>query len=143
MIALPEQPFGEYLQTEQHFRVPAVTASFKLADEAQRAAEALERAGFRHVQVDRLHARPARRGDLDAQPFPTSLTGHPGKDEADQRVLAAADPSISGWSAPGLVGGNAYLLTVVVDDPERRERALEIIRRHGGQVGIHRDVDRE
>lgn len=136
-------PDGTYLQTERHFRAPAVTASFKTADEAQRAAAALSEAGFRHIQVDRLHPEPSARGTLASAPFPASLTGHPSKDEADRRVLAAADTAISGWSAPGLVGGNAYLLTVVVEGDERRSQALEIIARHGGQVGIQRDVERE
>lgn len=135
-------PPRHFPQTERHFQVPAVTASFAQADQARRAAEALAAAGFRHVQVDRLRAHPARRGELTDQPFPQSLTGHPRKDEADRRVLAAADPAVSGWSAPGLVGGNAYLLTVVVDSREARERALEIIARHGGQVGIHAPRDR-
>lgn len=137
------QPPETYPQREPQFRVPAVTASFKLADEAQRAAEELRRAGFHRVQVDRVHPVPAARGELMSQPFPVSLTGHPSKDEADRRVTAAADPAVSGLSAPGAVGGNAYLLTVVLDGPEQRPRALEIIARHGGQVGIQRDVDRE
>lgn len=126
-----------------HFQVPAVTASFRTADEAQRAAEALQRAGIRHVQVDRLHPVPARRGSLASAPFPCSLTGHPTKDEGDQRVLAAADPAISGLSAPGLVGGNAYLVTVVLEQEGQREEALRLLARFGGQVGIQRDVERE
>lgn len=121
-----------------HFQVPAVTASFKTADEAQRAAEALQHAGFRHVQVDRLHPVPARRGSLASAPFPRSLTG-----QGDQRVLAAADPAISGLSAPGLVGGNAYLVTVVLEQEGQREEALRLLARFGGQVGIQRDVERE
>lgn len=130
------QPMGAYFQTEPHFQQPAVTAPFTNPNAAERAAQALRRAGFDTVQVDRVSPYPAERGDLGDQPFPQSLTGQA---QEDQRLLSAMDPAISGLSTDEPVGDAAYVLTVVLPDREgARAEALRILREQGARVGIDR-----
>ena len=130
-----------YFQAERHFQVPAITAPFQRADQAEAAARALREAGFKASQVDRLEPVPAGRENITAQPWPQSLTDQ-GTDL--QRFIASADESISGLSADELLGEAPYLLTVVLDDPapEARERALAILRQHGALIGVDRALPR-
>ena len=132
---------GAYFQTEPHFRMPAVTAPFQSPDQAQQAAAALAKVGFRDVQVDRVKRYPAERGELSGQPFPQSLTDQP---SLDQRFFSAVDDAVSGLSADELLGESPYLLTVVLPegDPGARERVLSIVREHGGRVGLDAGLDR-
>lgn len=126
-------------QTEPHFQVPSITAPFQSADAAQRAAEALRQAGFKHVDVDRSKGRPADRGSVTEQPFPESLIGR----SSDGHWLNTMDDAVSGFSADELLGADPYLLTVVLDDRnDARTEALRILQQHGANVGINAGLDR-
>ena len=113
------------------FQQPAVFATFRDADGAQRAAEALKAAGFRDVQIDRLEPVREERGDLADQPVPETLTGTM---DRDRRVLAAMGPTVSGLADDELVGAMPYLLVVPLAAGQSRQRAADIVRRHGGRV---------
>lgn len=113
------------------FRQTGILATFPEADAARRAAAELAEAGYGDVQLDEVSARPSQGGTLRSGFHPETLTGEAVK---DRRILAAADPALSG-NARGedLVGGHRYLLTVATE-PDRFDPALRIIRKHGGDV---------
>lgn len=119
---------------ERQFEVEgrSILATFTDAGSARQAADDLREAGFAEVQVDEVSWRPAERGSMRDQPWPTSMTGQP---DRDTRGLAAQDPSVGGTTRGGtdLIGGYHYLLTVVTPD-DRLRPALEIIRSRGGNV---------
>lgn len=117
---------------ERQFSGHSILATFPDAGSARAAAAALRQAGYKHVQVDEVSLFPAERGSLRQQPWPTTITEEPDK---DRRGLVAQDPGVSGSALGGehLIGGHHYLLTVATD-PGRFPPALEIIRRHGGNV---------
>lgn len=119
------------LRGEPHFRQPAVLASFRDADSAQRAAAALQAAGYHDVQVDRLEPVREERGDQRDQPVPDTLTGAMNR---DRRALAAMSPTVSGLSDDELAGDMPYLLTVPLASGQTRDRAEAIVRQHGGRV---------
>ncbi|EKP95867.1 hypothetical protein [Thermaerobacter subterraneus] len=119
------------LRREPHFQQPAVLASFRDPDGAQRAAEALKAAGYRHVQIDRLQPVREERGNQWDQPVPDTLTGAM---DRDRRALAAMSPTVSGWSDDELVGDMPYLLTVPLEPGQSRDQAAAIVRQHGGRV---------
>lgn len=114
---------------EHEFFSRSILATFPDRIGAQSAAEELKRAGY-ETQVDEVNYRPAEHGTVLDQAFPSTLTGAP---DRDRRVLAAADPSISGNALGGgsPIGGHHYLLTVVVEDGAF-DHPLEIVRKHGG-----------
>lgn len=124
-------PQPDELQRQRSFQQPAVLASFRDPDAAQRAAEELKAAGFADVQVDRLESVPVERGDLTDQPVPETLTGAKGR---DRRALAAMNPTVSGLSDDELAGDMPYLVTVPLAQDDDRDRAAAILRRHGGRV---------
>lgn len=128
--AEPVRPAGS-ITPGRTFQQPALLASFRDPDAAQRAAVALRRAGFQHVQVDRLEAVPVDRGELSQQPVPATLTGTL---DRDRRVLAAMDPTVSGQSGDELVGDIPYLVTVVLESNGDRDKAASIVRDHGGRL---------
>lgn len=122
----------------------SILSYFGSSVEAQKAAEELKRAGYNTVSVDRI----SRYGvELDADynnPLnrATTLTGLAlystgiGDNLTDsERILLAADPSVSGVGnySYGAAGGHSYILTLVTDE-EKVEPAVEIIKRHGGTV---------
>lgn len=119
------------LRREPHFQQPAVLASFRDPDSAQRAAEALKAAGYHQVQIDRLQPVREERGDQWDQPVPDTLTGAMNR---DQRALAAMSPTVSGLSDDEMVGDTPYLLIVPLKPGQSRDRAAAIVREHGGRV---------
>lgn len=116
---------------EPQFTANGILATFPAADAARAAAAELAEAGYGDVQVDEVSARPSQGGTLRSGLHPETLTGEAVK---DRRILAAADPAVSG-NARGedLIGGHRYLLTVATE-PDRFDPALKIIRKHGGDV---------
>jgi hypothetical protein len=114
----------------REFRARSIMATFPTWREAVNAREELKKAGFEEAQVDEVTFRPSEAGSLREQPWPFTLTGQP---DRDTRGLAAQDPSVGGHALGGekLPGGHHYLLTVPAR-PEKFPRALEIIRKHGG-----------
>ncbi|WPD18022.1 hypothetical protein [Thermaerobacter composti] len=123
----PAAPAGR----QPSFQQPALFATFRDVDGAQRAAEALKAAGYRDVQIDRLEPVREERGDLTDQPMPKTLTGAM---DRDRRALAAMDPTVSGLADDELVGAMPYLMVVPLADGQSRQRAAAIVRRHGGRV---------
>lgn len=125
----------KYLPGREHqFDVEgrSILATFPDAGTAREAADALRDAGFADVQVDEVSWRPAERGSLQEQPWPTSITEQP---DRDTRGLVAQEPSVGGSTKGGtdLIGGYHYLLTVVTREGSL-DRALKIIRARGGNV---------
>jgi len=123
----------------------AILASFASSNDAERATRALRQAGFRTVQLDRI-SRYTPRSDAE---FNNPLAGRARTQtglslasadlarmgERDDRTLLGADPAVSGYGLLnyGVAGGEAFLVTVVA--PEAGiERALEILRQHGGRA---------
>lgn len=117
-------------------------AYFPTTDSAQRAASELKNAGFETVSVDRI-SRFGVENDAEINYAvagrATNLSGltlySSGTDVGDERVLLAADPSASGYgdTSYGVAGGRAFLVTVVAGEKDI-DRAVEILKRHGGQV---------
>lgn len=114
------------------FRQPGILATFPRAEQAQAAARALREAGYPDVQVDEVSLRPSDEGSLRQQPWPVTLTE---AGDRDRGVAGSLDPSISGNALGGeeLLGGHRYMLAVAIDQ-DRYDKALEVIRKHGGNV---------
>ena len=122
-----------------------VIASFPSSTKAEAAAESLTAAGLKDVSVRRnsrfgvTHDRDINDPVAHQAETLTGLTLYsantPNDENAAVRVLMAADPSVSGYSALGygLAGGEAFVLAAVVPE-ERVEEAAGIIKTHGGEV---------
>lgn len=120
----------------------SILATFPSANSAQKAAAGLKNAGFQTVSVDRI-SRYGVENDAEINSAvagrATSLAGltlySAGTNPGDERVLLAADPSVSGYGDTnyGVAGGRAFLVTVVTSK-EKVEQAAEILKQHGGQV---------
>ncbi|MEW6424399.1 MAG: hypothetical protein AB1523_06575 [Bacillota bacterium] len=120
----------------------SVLAYFPTTASAQEAASELRNAGFETVSVDRI-SRFGVENDAEINYAvggrATNLTGltlySSGTDVGDERVLPAADPSVSGYGDTnyGVAGGRAFLVTVVAEDG-KIDQAVDILKRHGGLV---------
>ncbi|MEW6274365.1 MAG: hypothetical protein AB1556_04535 [Bacillota bacterium] len=120
----------------------SVLAYFPSAGSAQKAVAELKNAGFETVSQDRI-SRFGVENDAEINYAvggrATNLTGltlySSGTDVGDERVLLAADPSVSGYGDTnyGVAGGRSFLVTVVAGD-QNIDRAVEILKRHGGLV---------
>lgn len=105
-----------------------MTAYFDDEKTAEKVAARLRQAGFTSVQVDYVQRFPARRGRVEDQPFPGSLTGQAGEMDA---ALAAADPAVSGVAGTGgLETGSPYMVIAPLEEDHRRQEALDIIDAH-------------
>lgn len=122
----------------------SVLAYFPSSGRASAAVKELKEKGYENVQLDRV----SRYGVKNDAEYDSPLSGRPtvtgltlfssdtdGISGDDTRVLMLADPSATGYGSPdyGVAGGNAFLVTVVTGE-DRLERALEILKRHGGSV---------
>jgi len=120
----------------------SILATFPSSNSAQKAAAELKNAGFKTVSVDRI-SRYGVENDAEINYAvagrATNLTGltlySAGTNPGDERVLLAADPSVSGYGDTnyGLAGGRAFLVTVVTGE-DKVDHAAEILKKHGGQV---------
>ena len=121
----------------------SILSSFPSSGQARKAVEALKNAGLTEVQLDRVsrygveidahYNNPINRAETLTGP---TLYSRNAKDMDDNtRVLLAADPSASGYGCDdyGVAGGRAFLVTVVADEGQV-DRAVEIIKQHGGEV---------
>lgn len=134
---------GETMQLGQGQR--AILASFPSSNGAERAARALRQAGFSEVQLDRISRYTARSDAEFNNPLAGRARTQTGlslasadlarEGERDDRTLLGADPAVSGYGLRnyGTAGGEAFLVTVVASEAEV-ERALQILRQHGGQA---------
>jgi len=121
--------FGRYVPGgEPQFQVQSIMATFSTERHAEEAARELREAGYGDVQVDRVSEVEAPLPGTQSGPWPRSLTGVPGS----ERVLAAANPTVSGMSDDFQVVSDENILLTVVIEHDRFDEARRIIRRHGG-----------
>ena len=118
-----------------------ILAGFKSLDAAERAAQALQQAGFQTIQVDGVGQYPGEGVEKYLNPLTGKIPGlgnltldadfPTGRDSS---ILAAADPSASGMSDGGQDAiGASVLLTCVVPENQGNQ-ATELIRSFGGVV---------
>lgn len=124
------QPMGAFIKGEPHYRVPAVTAYFSSRHWAEGAAAALGEEGFTDVDIDRVSQAGSSGSLLDAG-FPTHLVQ---EGDRNQQVADAAGPAVSGMSAPELLDSAPYLLTVLVNSAEERQRAVAVLENSKGRL---------
>lgn len=122
----------------------SILAYFPSSGAAQKAAESLKQSGIETARVDRVSRYGAKSDEHYNNPINRAVTGTGptlfsdgagGDQGASERVLLAADPSVSGYGGTdyGVAGGKAFLLTVVTTD-DRIEGAVELIKQNGGMV---------
>ncbi|MDN5326779.1 MAG: hypothetical protein PWP41_1475 [Moorella sp. (in: firmicutes)] len=123
----------------------SLLAYFPSSTRAQEAINALQEAGIREVQFDRVGRFGTRYNDQYNNPLAnqantvTGLTLYSADInplvKTDTRALLAADPSVSGVGLKNYgVAGNEGFLVTVVTSPERVDKAREIIEAHGGRL---------
>ena len=116
-----------------------ILAGFSSPEAARRAARALGRMGAEAVQVDRVSRYPGSETEAPRQPLSgrveslAALTLGLPPGDPDRGAALAADPAASGLAGGPSPGWTPYLLTAVVAE-EQAERALEVVRRHGGRL---------
>lgn len=104
-----------------------ILATFTLPERAQAAADDLRAAGFEIVQVDRV---PSETPD----PLKHGPVVEWGRYGYQPNVLDDKWTAASSWdNASGLIDGESWLVTAVVDAADQ-SRAEKIIRRHGGRI---------
>lgn len=123
----------------------SVLAYFPSSEKAQEAAEAIKKAGLDtgpgSVQIDRVSRySPSNDASFD-NPIArgvslaglTAFSGQAGDLTDSERILIAADPSVSGIGDEGygVAGGRSFLLTVVAPK-DKTEEVLNIVRSHEG-----------
>lgn len=119
-----------------------ILAGFHTEENANKAANALKKAGFETIQVEQLGKFPGEGPQVITNPISGEIPtlGHLTLGAAffqagrDASVMAAADPAASGMSdgGPDTIGPS-FLLTAVV--PENRgDEAVQLIRSFGGDV---------
>lgn len=118
----------------------AILAGFHTVDAAEQAAQLLQQAGFKTVQVDQVGEYPGDGVEQRINPISGQIPslGHLTLDaqfpnDRDASVLAAADPDASGMSGGGQENSGNILLTAVVPE-ERGSEAEEIIKQAGGVI---------
>lgn len=115
----------------------AVIGSFVESSQARRAAEALRRAGFESVQVDRISLYPGEGPHRPTQP----LTGRieslseltMGSASGDTGAALSAHPAASGLAGGPSTRLAPYIVTAVVPE-SRADEAARILQHHGGVV---------
>ncbi len=118
----------------------SILASFASGPVAEEALEALRKAGFAEIQMDRIgrhgfdpdvdEQRPAIAG---AETSAAAAVLDPDQMGDDSRVLLAAMPDASGMAGE-IVEDVAPFLVTVLTDRRREAEALRILREHGGRV---------
>jgi len=122
----------------------SILSYFSASDQAQKAIDALKKAGINEVRLDRVSRYGAVPDKEYNNPINNaqSLTGitmfSSETNEitgSDAGVLLGADPSASGYGCAdyGVAGGRAFLVTVVTNE-KQLDKAVEIIKQHGGEV---------
>lgn len=121
----------------------SIFAYFPSPEAAQKAATALQHAGFDTLQIDRISRHGVEANASLDNPLNRSLSiagptiySDRGETMSDsERVILASDPSSSGYgdTEAGTAGGKAFLLTLVTPEDSVAE-AVKIIKNHGGEV---------
>ncbi len=112
----------------------SILAYFASDQAAEQAAQELALLGLKDSTVDRFSRYPSRaaQGLQDIErPFPLTHTGLEGRMD---RTLAAADPGYSGMAGAELTAGAGFVLVVPEVPAEKIEKAVGIIKKHGGRV---------
>ncbi|MCL6634437.1 MAG: hypothetical protein K6T29_01550 [Peptococcaceae bacterium] len=121
----------------------SILSYFPTSRQAQKAVAALQGAGIGEARLDRVsrygagndahYNNPVNRAETLTGP--TLYSSNAQDLDDNTRVLLAADPSASGYGCKdyGVAGGRAFLVTVVVPE-ELVNRAVDIIKQHGGEV---------
>ncbi|AKX93679.1 hypothetical protein [Neomoorella thermoacetica] len=123
----------------------SLLAYFPSSTRAQEAINALQEAGIREVQFDRVGRFGTRYNDQYNNPLANQASTITGLSlysadinplvKTDTRALLAADPSVSGVGLKNYgVAGNEGFLVTVVTSPERVDEVREIIEAHGGRL---------
>ncbi|MCL6611122.1 MAG: hypothetical protein K6T66_06245 [Peptococcaceae bacterium] len=122
----------------------SVLAYFPSAESAGKAAEELKSMGYNTVQVDRISRygenidaevnNPVAGGALSNAGL-TLYSAEAGDLDANERILRASDPSVSGYgdAGYGMAGGRAFLVTVVTDGGSA-EQVEGILEKYGGRI---------
>lgn len=119
----------------------SILAYFPTTTAAQDAIDALNAAGIKEVQLDRVSRFGVSYDDNYNNPLnqANTLTGltvySTNKNnftDNDERILMAADPSVSGLASEGYgqAGGKAFLVTIVTDQ-QNLDRATSILKDKG------------
>ncbi len=119
----------------------SILAYFPTSTTAQDAMKALNEAGITEVQLDRVSKFGVSYDDNYNNPVnqANTLTGltvystnKNNFSDNDERILMAADPSVSGLSSEGYgqAGGKAFLITIVTDE-QHLEKATAILKDKG------------
>jgi len=123
----------------------SILAYFESSNDAEEAGKELINEGYEVVQLDRVSKYGV---ELDKERnYPvagraetqTGLTVYSADTyrlaDTDTRILMSADPSVSGMAANNydVAGEGPFLLTVVTHE-KHVDRAVEIIKRHGGKI---------
>lgn len=119
----------------------SILAYFPTSTLAQEAMEALNEAGIKEVQLDRVSRFGVSYDDNYNNPLnqANTLTGltlystnKNNFSDNDERILMAADPSVSGLASEGYgqAGGKAFLVTIVTDE-QYLDKATSILKDKG------------
>ena len=118
-----------------------ILAGFHNEEEAAKAADALRKAGFTIVQIDRIGQFPGDGNEKIMNPITGEIPSLGSMTLAgdfpngrDASVLAAASPDASGMADRGDDNLNRSVLLTAVVPEERGDEATEIIRSYGGMV---------
>lgn len=119
----------------------SILANFEDGPAAEQAVAALKQAGYTDVGLDRVDGFPGGRNpDDDTRPgigeaseVTAILAGNSTMLDDDARVLMNAMPEASGMAGTPTQIVPPFLVTVVTDE-QGLDRAVGIIKRHGGRV---------
>ena len=116
----------------------SILSYFPSSQKAKDAQTELKAMGVEVAQVDRISRYPTDIGDDLYNPLAgeisslTNLTQNTAVSD-DAAVLMSSDPAVSGMSAEDTVGGRPFILTAVTTE-EQLEKAVQVIKKHGGLV---------
>ncbi|MTI81717.1 MAG: hypothetical protein FH758_12725 [Firmicutes bacterium] len=123
----------------------SILAYFPSSNKAEKAAEALQQLGINEVQVDRVSRYGVENNDeinraVSGKPTQTGLTLFSADvtdklGSKDERILKAADPSVSGIGDTdyGVAGGRSFLVTAVTDE-KHLDQAIKVVEEMGGKM---------
>ena len=118
----------------------SVFGYFPSSTKAQKALQEIKNLGFEIAQMDRVGmygntTNPLDGGALSQAGLSLGSSSALPDSTASERVLLAAQPSVSGMAARdyGVAGGETFLLTVVADGV-RTPEVMRIIKENGGSV---------
>jgi len=123
----------------------SIFAYFSSSTKAENAIEALQQAGFPEASLRRV----SRFGAMHDASYDNALTGQAETltglalfsantdryTNQSERILMAADPSVSGMSARGYgVAGDTPFAVIAFAPEARVEEAVQILEKHGAEV---------